>query len=221
MSFNYVALDSSPKTFDAVFHDPDTANKHNADSTPVFNVFEDANDTPILLNQSMTQRGGFVGCYRGTFAPSTANGFEVGKSYNVHVYGTVTGTVSGNAISDDWVASTFCVSVAEVVQGSVPATVAGSVASVVGDVGGNVIGSVGSVITITNIIAGVFAHAFSAAYRSFTFEQMIGAMAASLLGKLSGAATSAVVIRNLQDSGDVVTATVDANGNRTAVTVTP
>lgn len=152
MSLNYVALDSASKTFDAVFHDPDTANKRNADSTPVFNVFEDANDTPILLNQSMTQRATFTGCYRGTFAPSTANGFEVGKSYNVHVYGTVTGTVSGNSISDDWVAMTFCIGLTETVAGSVPSTVAGSVASVVGAVGsvtGNVGGSVGSVVDLS------------------------------------------------------------------------
>jgi hypothetical protein len=217
MSFNYVALDSSPKTFDAVFHDPDTANKHNADSTPVFNVFEDGNDTPILLNQSMTQRGGFTGCYRGTFTPSTANGFEVGKSYNVHVYGTVTGTVSGNAISDDWVASTFCIGTAETTAGSMPATVAGSVGSVTGNVGG----SVGSVATPTSIVTAMFARAFSVAYNNFTFEQMVEICASALAAKLSGAATSTVVIRNLQDSGNVIVASVDADGNRTSVTVTP
>lgn len=220
MSFNYLALDGPSKTFDAVFHDPDTANKRNADSTPVFNVFEDANDTPILLNQSMTQRGGFIGCYRGTFAPSTANGFEVGKSYNVHVYGTVTGTVSGNAISDDWVASTFCVGVAEATSGSVPATVAGAVGSVTGAVG-SVTGSVGSVSNVSNILSGIFTHAFAAAYGAFTFEQLIGVIVSALAGKLSGAATPTVTIRNLADSGNVITASVDASGNRTTVTVTP
>jgi hypothetical protein len=152
MSLNYVPLNSAAKTFDAVFHDPDTANIHNANSTPTFNVFQDASDTPILASQSMTQRSGFTGCYRGTFTPSAANGFTLGSSYNIHVYGSVTGTVSGNTITDDWVAMTFVVSAAETSTGSVPATVAGSVGSVTGSVGGSVAsvtGSVGSVVDIS------------------------------------------------------------------------
>lgn len=174
MSFNYVALDSASKTFDAVFHDPDTANKRDADTTPVFNVFEDANDTPILLNQSMTKRTGFTGCYKATFAPSTANGFEVGKSYNVHVYGTVTGTVSGNSISDDWVAATFCIGVAETVSGSVPATVAGAVASVTGNVGGSVLGSVaGSVATVTDLSSTAQVELTSVPASTATIKDMI------------------------------------------------
>jgi len=43
---------------------------------------------------------------------------------------------------------------------------------------------------------------------------------AALAGKLSGAATTTVVIRNaVADSKDRITATVDANGNRSAITV--
>jgi hypothetical protein len=41
---------------------------------------------------------------------------------------------------------------------------------------------------------------------------------ASLAGKLSGAATATVTIRNVGDSKDRITATVDESGNRTAVT---
>lgn len=40
----------------------------------------------------------------------------------------------------------------------------------------------------------------------------------ALLGKVSGAATATVVFRALDDSKDRITATVDADGNRTAVT---
>jgi hypothetical protein len=43
-------------------------------------------------------------------------------------------------------------------------------------------------------------------------------IAASSAGKLSGAATSTVTIRNIGDSKDRITATVDADGNRAAVT---
>jgi hypothetical protein len=43
-------------------------------------------------------------------------------------------------------------------------------------------------------------------------------MLASLAGKLSGAATTTVVVRSATDAKDRITATVDADGNRTAVT---
>lgn len=42
---------------------------------------------------------------------------------------------------------------------------------------------------------------------------------AALAGKLSGAATTAVAIRNVGDTKDRISATVDADGNRTSVTV--
>lgn len=43
-------------------------------------------------------------------------------------------------------------------------------------------------------------------------------MLAALAGKLSGAATSTITIRNAADSKDRITATVDADGNRSAIT---
>lgn len=138
--------------------------------------------------------------------------------------GSVTGNVGGNVV------------------GSV-ASVAGAVGSVTGNVGGNVTGSVGSVATggitaasiaadaigaselatdaIAEIVAAIFARAFSSAYGSKTFDELMKGIAASCLGKVSGAATTSMAIRNLADNADVVTATVDASGNRTSVTFTP
>jgi len=46
-------------------------------------------------------------------------------------------------------------------------------------------------------------------------------LVASQGGKLSGAATTTVTIRNVADTANVVVATVDADGNRSATTVTP
>lgn len=54
---------------------------------------------------------------------------------------------------------------------------------------------------------------------TYTALQLLRGFAASLLGKLSGAATTTVIIRDASDTKDVVTATVDANGNRSAVTL--
>lgn len=56
---------------------------------------------------------------------------------------------------------------------------------------------------------------------TITVRQALRVILAGMAGKLSGAATTTVTIRNLADSADVVVATVDANGNRSAVTVTP
>ncbi len=52
-----------------------------------------------------------------------------------------------------------------------------------------------------------------------TFRQALKLMVSTLGGKLSGAATTTVAIRNVADDTDVVTATVDADGNRSAVTL--
>jgi hypothetical protein len=51
-----------------------------------------------------------------------------------------------------------------------------------------------------------------------TPRQAFRLMTAALAGKLSGAATTTVTIRNVGDSKDRITATVDSSGNRSAVT---
>lgn len=52
-----------------------------------------------------------------------------------------------------------------------------------------------------------------------TQRQVMRAVLASASGKLSGAETTEVRIRDSTDSKDRIVATVDANGNRTAVTL--
>lgn len=54
---------------------------------------------------------------------------------------------------------------------------------------------------------------------SITPRQAIRLILAAVAGKLSGAATTQITIRNVGDSKDRITATVDSSGNRTAVTV--
>ena len=51
-----------------------------------------------------------------------------------------------------------------------------------------------------------------------TPRQALRIVSAALAGKLSGADSTSVVIRNVGDTKDRITATVDASGNRTAVT---
>jgi hypothetical protein len=72
--------------------------------------------------------------------------------------------------------------------------------------------AVGDIPTVSNILAGVIEG-------SVTLKQSIQIQNAAAASKLSGAATSTVVLRDLADSKDRITATVDADGNRSAVTV--
>ena len=55
---------------------------------------------------------------------------------------------------------------------------------------------------------------------TITLRQAMKAMLAALAGKASGAATTTMTFRNVADDADVIVATVDADGNRTAVTLT-
>lgn len=69
----------------------------------------------------------------------------------------------------------------------------------------------------TEIAAAVMA---SAVESGLTLTNALRLIAAAAAGKLSGAATTTVVIRNaVADSKDRITATVDADGNRSAITV--
>lgn len=66
-----------------------------ADSTPTFEVFEDANDTALTLSGSaIAKRASKTGNYRITLPVTAANGFEAGKSYNVVASATVGGVAA-------------------------------------------------------------------------------------------------------------------------------
>jgi hypothetical protein len=53
----------------------------------------------------------------------------------------------------------------------------------------------------------------------YTLRQALRLMAAALLGELSGAATTTITIRDMGDTKTRITATVDADGNRSALTL--
>jgi len=55
---------------------------------------------------------------------------------------------------------------------------------------------------------------------TITMRQALRLVTATLGGKLSGAETTTITIRDVADSTDVVVATVDSNGNRSAVSLT-
>lgn len=98
--------------FDCITSDPETGDVSDADSTPTFEVFEEATDTDIGVGGNLTKRTSKTGNYRGTFTLSAANGFEVGKWYNVIASATV------NSIAGKDVVKTFRVVLAESIAGA-------------------------------------------------------------------------------------------------------
>lgn len=71
------------------------------------------------------------------------------------------------------------------------------------------------------VIAGIFARTFEATKMAgYTYEEIIGFMSSVLVGKASGLDTTTPIYRNLGDTANAVTGTVDADGNRSAVTRT-
>lgn len=135
-------------------------------------------------------------------------------------------SIAADAITDAKVASDVTI-----------ASVTGSVGSVTGAVG-SVTGSVGSVasggITATSIAADAIGASELASDAlaeiadavldeviegSTTLRQVLRGFAAALLSKASGLATTTAVYRDVGDTKDRITATVDASGNRSAVTL--
>jgi hypothetical protein len=85
-------------TFPCNTHTPATGAATDADSVPAYRVYEDETGTPILTgSMAKLDDAGTTGFYSEQITLSAANGFEVGKSYTIHVAATVggvTGTLS-------------------------------------------------------------------------------------------------------------------------------
>lgn len=77
------------------------------------------------------------------------------------------------------------------------------------------------VVTSANAIADAWLDRTDGIETSVTPRQGLRIMLASLAGKLSGAATATVTIRDTNDGKNRIVATVDANGNRSAVVLDP
>jgi hypothetical protein len=56
---------------------------------------------------------------------------------------------------------------------------------------------------------------------TYTAAEVMRIVAAALAGKATGGGTTGIVLRDLSDTKDVVTLTVDVNGNRDSVVLDP
>lgn len=161
-----------------------------------------------------------------------------GVTITAALTGNITGNLSGSVGSVTGAVGSVTGNVGGDVVGSV-ASVTGAVGSVTGNVGGNVVGSVASVTgavgSVTGNIGGNLLGTLSTTERDaiatalldlaagietgLTLRQALRLVCATGGGKLSGAGTATEVFRNaVADSKARVTATVDASGNRSAIT---
>jgi hypothetical protein len=97
--------------FDFSVHNPAATNGPlvNADSTPTYDVYEQGSRTPILAAQNATNDT--TGVYYGSITCSAANGFDVGKTYQIKATAIVGG------VTDKLVVSRFRIVAAETTVG--------------------------------------------------------------------------------------------------------
>lgn len=137
---------------------------------------------------------GAVGSVTGAVGSVTG---DVGGNVNGKVLGGGAGSISGDGVR--------------------ASSVTGAVGSVTGAVG-SVTASVTLGSSERNSIATALLDLANGVETSVTLRQALRLFASALNGKVSGAGTTTVVFRDINDTKDRITATVDVSGNRTAIT---
>jgi hypothetical protein len=208
-------------TFTVNTHDPDTTGNpaKDADSVPTYRVYEDETGTPLLTgSMAKLDDANTTGFYSEQITLSAANGFEKGKCYNIRIEATVD-TIVGVTTRNFQIE-------AEVDSNTVsPSVTVGTnndktgYAIGVGGIASTAFaaGAIDSAAIAANAVDEIFDEQIGDS--TVTFRQALKLMVAALGGKASGAATTTMTFRNVADTTDVIVATVDADGNRTAVTL--
>ena len=87
-------------TFSICTHDPDTGVLTDADAVPSYRIYEDETAAAILTgDMAKLDDGNTTGFYTELIACTTANGFEIGRSYTIYIAATVDGDTGGIAYS--------------------------------------------------------------------------------------------------------------------------
>ena len=83
-------------TFSITTHDPDTGVLTDADAAPAYRIYGDETAVAILTGtMAILDNANTTGFYSEQVACTTANGFEVHKSYNIYIQATVDGDTGG------------------------------------------------------------------------------------------------------------------------------
>jgi hypothetical protein len=82
--------------FSICTHDPDTGVLTDADSLPIYRVYEDETATPILTgSMAKLDDPNTTGFYTELIVCTAANGFEDGKTYTIYIEATVDADTGG------------------------------------------------------------------------------------------------------------------------------
>lgn len=185
----------------------------NADSTPTVNVAEDG----TALGYAPTVTNITTGLYMVQIDCTAGNGFEAGRRYSVYVAATVGGIAGRDGIGE------FEVLATDLNTGV--ASVVGAVGSVTGLTAANLDVAVSTRLATASYTAPPSAAANATAVldeiieAAISLRQAMRLALAAMGGKASGLDTTTAIYRNTADTKNRITATVDANGNRTAVTL--
>ena len=77
-------------TFSVTTHDADTGALTDADAVPTYRVYEDDGNVALLTgNMEIRDTANTTGAYFKKITCSAANGFEIGKSYEIYIEATV------------------------------------------------------------------------------------------------------------------------------------
>ena len=201
-----------------------------ADSVPTYRVYEDETTTPILTgSMALLDSANTAGYYSEQITLSTGNGFENGKSYSIYIAATVS-SVAGATHRTFQICAPVDVQTIKtnpvVNGGTITYPTNATIASTT-----NI--SAGTITTASNLTtnndktgyalsaAGVTAIWAEVMEGATSAVKMMRGFASALLSKVSGmtSGASTPVFRDVGDSKDRITATTDANGNRSAVTL--
>ena len=131
---------------------------------------------------------------------------------------TVTNLTNLPAVSTDWLtaAGVKADAVTKIQTGlatsTALATVDANVDAILDDTGTT------GVLLSTSALGSIFDD--EAVVGSYTMRQLLKVFAAALAGKATGGGTTTITFRGVDDASNVIVATVDASGNRSAVTLT-
>jgi hypothetical protein len=154
----------------------------------------------------------------GTVDGVSVVGYVVGE-FSIRARAVAVASIANNAVTAASLASD---AVTEIQSGlatsSALATVDSNVDAILVDTSTTLVGQINNLndISEAEVTSAVMDEVIEGSY---TFKQLIRGMVAALLGKASGLDSTTAKFRNTDDDVDVITATVDANGNRTAVTL--
>jgi len=190
--------------------DPYTGAAVNADSLPTVTIEKDG----VAMGYAPTVTNVTTGLYRVTIVATVGNGFAAGSTYSLYAAAVVNGATGRDGIGE-FAGTTQTVDDAAPVGAAMTLTGDYDAAKSAAPAGA----AMALTTTERNSTADALLDRAGGVESGFTLRQVLRLLASVLLSKISGAGTGTEVFRDINNTKNRVTSTVDANGNRTAITL--